>query len=391
MAWQARAHTDPREIDAATWNALLAASPQPTPFMRHEWLSALHEQGCATADTGWAPLFLAVDQGNGIEGVCALYLKSHSYGEYVFDWAWADAHERAGLRYYPKLLCASPFTPVPGARLLALNDQARQALLSAIVQWGMETNCSSAHLLFPNEPDEAALRAAGWLMRQGVQFHWTNRHADQAGALPYASFEDFTASLHRDKRKKIQQERRRVRDAGVTVRVLEGPQIGAADWDFFYRCYEGTYRAHGNPPYLSREFFLQVGQTMGDHWLMFIAEQGGEPVAASLIGLDRAQGVAYGRYWGAVRHIPCLHFELCYYAPLAWCIEQGLQRFEGGAQGEHKMARGLMPVTTWSAHWLRDARFADAVERYLARESAGIDAYVDELNDRAPFKRGDLD
>lgn len=391
MAWQARAHTDPREIDAATWNALLAASPQPTPFMRHEWLSALHEQGCATADTGWAPLFLSVDQGNGIEGVCALYLKSHSYGEYVFDWAWADAHERAGLRYYPKLLCASPFTPVPGARLLALNDGARQALLSAIVQWGMETSCSSAHLLFPNEPDEAALRAAGWLMRQGVQFHWTNRHADQAGALPYASFEDFTASLHRDKRKKIQQERRRVRDAGVTVRVLEGPQIGAADWDFYYRCYEGTYRAHGNPPYLSREFFRQVGQTMGEHWLMFIAEQGGEPVAASLIGLDRPKGVAYGRYWGAVRHIPCLHFELCYYAPLAWCIEQGLQRFEGGAQGEHKMARGLMPVTTWSAHWLRDARFADAVERYLARESAGIDAYVDELNDRAPFKQSDLD
>ena len=391
MAWQAHAHTDPREIDAATWNALLAASPQPTPFMRHEWLSALHEQGCATADTGWAPLFLAVDKGQGIEGVCALYLKSHSYGEYVFDWAWADAHERAGLRYYPKLLCASPFTPVPGARLLALNDEARQALLSAMVQWGMEAGCSSAHLLFPNEPDEAALRAAGWLMRQGVQFHWTNRHADQAGALPYASFEDFTASLHRDKRKKIQQERRRVRDAGVTVRVLEGPQIGAADWDFFYRCYEGTYRAHGNPPYLSREFFLQVGQTMGDHWLMFIAEQGGEPMAASLIGLDRPQGVAYGRYWGAVRHIPCLHFELCYYAPLAWCIEQGLQRFEGGAQGEHKMARGLMPVTTWSAHWLRDARFADAVERYLTRESAGIDAYVDELNDRAPFKRSDLD
>lgn len=388
MNWQASAHTDPREIDTATWNALLAASHQPTPFMRHEWLMALHEQGCATADTGWAPLFLSVDRGQGIEGVCALYIKSHSYGEYVFDWAWADAHERAGLRYYPKLLCASPFTPVPGARLLARSDEARQALLSAIVQWGQETGCSSAHLLFPDQADETALRAAGWLMRQGVQFHWTNRHADQAGAPPYASFEDFTASLHRDKRKKIQQERRRVREAGVAVQVREGARITPADWDFFYRCYERTYLAHGNPPYLSRDFFKQVGQTMGEHWLMFTAEHEGEPVAASLIGLDRPQGVAYGRYWGALRHLPCLHFELCYYAPLAWCIEQGLRRFEGGAQGEHKMARGLMPVTTWSAHWLRDARFADAVERYLARERAGIDAYVDELNDRPPFKHG---
>ena len=387
MAWQAHAHTDPREIDASTWNELLAASPQPTPFMRHEWLIAMHEQGCATADTGWAPLFLAVEQGKGIEGVCALYLKSHSYGEYVFDWAWADAHERAGLRYYPKLLSASPFTPVPGARLLARSDEARQALLSAIVQWGMQANASSAHMLFPNEADQAAAHAAGWLMRQGVQFHWTNRHADEAGALPYASFEDFTATLHRDKRKKIQQERRRVRDAGVTVQVREGTQITPADWDFFYRCYERTYLAHGNPPYLSREFFRQVGQTMGEHWLMFTALHEGQPLAASLIGLDRPQGVAYGRYWGALQHIPCLHFELCYYAPLAWCIEQGLQRFEGGAQGEHKMARGLMPVATWSAHWLRDPRFADAVERYLARESSGIDAYVDELNDRAPFKR----
>jgi predicted N-acyltransferase len=391
MTWQARAHTDPREIDAATWNALLAASPQPTPFMRHEWLAALHEQGCASPERGWAPLFLAVDRGQGVEGVCALYLKSHSYGEYVFDWAWADAHERAGLRYYPKLLCASPFTPVPGARLLTLNDEARQALLAAIVQWGQETGSSSAHMLFPNEPDAATARAAGWLMRQGVQFHWTNRHAEQPGALPYANFEDFTAALQRDKRKKIQQERRRVRDAGVIVQVREGTQITPGDWDFFYSCYERTYLAHGNPPYLSRAFFQQVGQTMSAHWLMFTAMHHGEPVATSLIGLDRAQGVAYGRYWGALQHIPCLHFELCYYAPLAWCIEQGLQRFEGGAQGEHKMARGLMPVPTWSAHWLRDARFADAVERYLARESAGIDAYVDELNDRAPFKRSDLD
>ena len=384
MSWLVQTHTAPDGIDAATWNTLLRASPRPTPFMRHEWLAALHETGCATPGTGWTPLFLSARQGEGvpIDAVCALYLKAHSYGEYVFDWAWANAHEQAGLPYYPKLLCASPFTPVPGSRLLARHGEARQALLAAIVQYGQQAGCSSAHVLFPDEADVEAARQAGWLLRQGVQFHWTN--GQDTG--PYRDMADFLGSLHRDKRKKIQQERRRVADAGVTVQARQGGDIRAQDWDVFHECYRRTYVAHGGHPYLNRAFFEQVSHSLSAHWLMFIASQDGRPVAASLIGVDPAQGVAYGRYWGALAHVPCLHFELCYYAPLAWCITQGFTRFEGGAQGEHKMARGLMPTPTWSAHWLRDARFSDAVAHYLARESAGIDAYVDELHERGPFK-----
>ncbi|RZL10667.1 MAG: N-acetyltransferase [Rubrivivax sp.] len=387
-AWLAKAHASPASIDTSVWNALLDASAQPTPFMKHEWLSALHETGCAVSETGWAPLFLTVhaSEGGPVEAACALYVKSHSYGEYVFDWAWADAHQRAGLPYYPKLLCASPFTPVPGSRLLARTPAARQALLSAIEQWAVQIDASSAHVLLPDDADREAAQGAGWLMRQGVQFHWTNRQVMSPGSPPYADFADFLASLHRDKRKKIQQERRRVVEVGVSVQVRRGAQITQADWDFFYACYSNTYLARGNPPYLNRAFFEQVGRTMHEHWLLFIAEVQGQRVAASLIGIDAARGVAFGRYWGAVTHIPNLHFELCYYAPLAWCIEQGFGRFEGGAQGEHKMARGLMPVSTWSAHWLKDARFADAVARYLEREREGVDGYVDELLDRQPFK-----
>lgn len=383
-----RAHAQPSDIDAALWNGLLDGADQPTPFMRHEWLSALHECACAVPDTGWAPLFLtahAADTGEA-EAACALYLKSHSYGEYVFDWAWADAHQRAGLPYYPKLVCASPFTPVPGSRLLARTPQARRALLDGIRQWALETDCSSAHVLLPDEADGESARDAGWLMRQGVQFHWLNRHVAEPGGEPYSDFADFLASLQRDKRKKIQQERRRVQEAGVTVHTLRGPEIQPSDWDFFYTCYSNTYLARGNPPYLNRQFFEQVSRTMPENWLMFIAEVQGQRVAASLLGIDSERGVAFGRYWGAVAHVSQLHFELCYYAPLNWCIEQRFARFEGGAQGEHKLARGLRPVTTWSAHWLRDERFADAVSRYLAREGAGMDAYLDELLDRQPFK-----
>ena len=243
-------------------------------------------------------------------------------------------------------------------------------------------------MLFPDALDAEAATASGWLMRQGVQFHWQNRHAQTPGAPPYEDFQDFLAHLHRDKRKKIQQERRRVREAGVIVKTRQGDEIRAEDWAFFYRCYRQTYLEHGGPPYLSEDFFKQVARTMPANWLMFTAEVAGEPVAASLLGIDTDLGVAWGRYWGSVRQVPCLHFELCYYAPLAWCIDQRFSRFEGGAQGEHKMARGLLPVTTWSAHWLEDARFADAVSRFLAREGAGMAAYVDELRDRVPFKPG---
>ena len=376
-----RVFDDPSQIDAARWNALVDAQPSATPFMRHEYLRALNESRSASADTGWLPQFLVLAAGDELVAACPLYLKDHSYGEYVFDWAWADAYQRHGLRYYPKLLGAVPFTPVPGPRLLARDQRARVVLLQAMQQLALDAKLSSAHLLFLDDADQQAARDAGWMMRSTVQFHWTNREPTQ-----YDAFSDFLSGLNRDKRKKIQQERRRVNDAGVSFSQLQGQQIGEADWDFFYRCYALTYRAHHSTPYLTRDFFARMASTMAEHWLLFVASRGGERIAASLIAIDPARKLAFGRYWGATEHVPCLHFEACYYQPLAWCISNGYLRFEGGAQGEHKMARGLLPVQTWSAHWLAHPQFSQAVADFLEREGAGVANYIDELNERRPFK-----
>lgn len=371
----------PAQIDAAQWNTLLDSQPSATPFMRHEYLLAMHESKSAVDVTGWSPQFLVIHDGEDLLAACPLYIKAHSYGEYVFDWAWADAYQRHGLRYYPKLLSAVPFTPVPGPRLLARDASARIALLEAMKQFSQQAKLSSAHVLFLDENDQQAARTAGWMMRSTVQFHWVNRQPQA-----YADFADFLASLQREKRKKIQQERRRVVEAGVSFTTHHGPQISVDDWDFFYRCYTLTYRAHHSSPYLTRDFFARMASTMPENWLLFVAWKNGERVASSLIAVDPARGNAYGRYWGAVEHISCLHFEACYYQPLAWCIAQGYQRFEGGAQGEHKMARGLLPVQTWSAHWLAHPQFAEAVADFLAHEGEGVESYLDELNERLPFK-----
>jgi uncharacterized protein len=376
-----RVHDDPTQIDAAAWDALLESQPTATPFMRHAYFAALHRSGSATEASGWMPQFLTVSTQGTLTAACPLYLKTHSYGEYVFDWAWADAYQRHGLRYYPKLLDAVPFTPVPGPRLLARDAASRLLLLRAMQQLVVDGKLSSAHLLFLDESDRAAAEEAGWMLRSTVQFHWLNRTPD-----PYGSFTEFLADLQREKRKKIQQERRRVAEAGVEFMALEGAKITAADWDFFYRCYTLTYRAHHSTPYLTRDFFARMGDTMPQQWLMFIASRGGERLATSLIGIDSERRVAFGRYWGATEHVNCLHFEACYYQPLQWCIEHGYQRFEGGAQGEHKMARGLLPVQTHSAHWLAHPEFARAVADFLASEGAGVESYLDELNERRPFK-----
>ncbi len=376
-----RVHDHPAGIAAADWNALLADQPSATPFMRHEYLLALHESGSATGKTGWQPQFLSVQEDDTLVAACPLYMKAHSYGEYVFDWAWADAYRRHGLDYYPKLLDAVPFTPVPGPRLLARDATSRVALLQGMQKLVTQADLSSAHLLFLDEADCAAAREAGWMLRSTVQFHWTNRQPQ-----PYADFADFLASLQREKRKKIQQERRRVADAGVSFETLQGADITEADWDYFYRCYTLTYQMHRSTPYLTRDFFARMAQTMPEHWLLFIARRDGERIAASLIGIDPAHGSAFGRYWGATEAVSCLHFDACYYQPLAWCIAQGYQRFEGGAQGEHKMARGLLPVQTQSAHWLAHPQFAEAVANFLQQEGEGVAQYVDELNERLPFK-----
>ena len=396
----------PLGINALAWNGLLAAqSPNGilNPFMRHEYLAALHASGSAAPKTGWTPRFLTLWDGETLAGACALYLKAHSYGEYVFDWAWANAYQQHGLDYYPKALVAAPFTPVPGARLLARNASERKLLIEAVVAWCESEKLSSLHLLFANEPDVEACSEAGLMLRHTVQFHWT------APTTGYRDFDEFLMTLSQEKRKKIRQERRKVRDAGVTFRWSLGTDIRSADWDFFYRCYERTYLEHGNAPYLSRDFFRRMERTMPENWLLFVAEHNGLPVASSLIAisarpnlakdrigkenqLEQAGGqpdpglIAYGRYWGALARVDCLHFEACYYQPLQWCIEHGFHRFEGGAQGEHKMARALLPVKTTSAHWLAHPSFADAIERFLERKGAGIDNYLDELEQRSPFK-----
>ncbi|MGE4240358.1 GNAT family N-acetyltransferase [Ramlibacter sp.] len=365
----------PGSVTANDWNALLPA--EASPFMRHEYLAALHGSGSATPATGWTPRFLTLWRGDELHAACPLYLKGHSYGEYVFDWAWANAYAQHGLEYYPKALVAVPFTPVPGPRLLARDDAARAALVRALVALCRDEKLSSLHLLFANDADVQACSEAGLMLRHTVQFHWTNT----AG---WRRFDEFLASLAQEKRKKIRQERRKVADAGVTFRWSRGVDIAAADWDFFYRCYDRTYREHGNAPYLERDFFRRMASELPSSWLLFVAEHGGEPIASSLIALG--DSVAYGRYWGALKRVDCLHFEACYYQPLQWCIENGFTRFEGGAQGEHKMARALMPVKTTSAHWLAHPAFADAVERFLEREGQGIENYLDHLAERNPFR-----
>ncbi len=375
----------PLAVHRDDWNTLLAHAVDPSPFVRHEYLCALHQSGCATAATGWRPQFLTVWRGAELQAATPLYAKSHSRGEYVFDWAWAQAHEQHGLPYYPKALVAVPFTPVTGARLLARDAPARAVLLQALLRWTRGQGLSSLHLLFAQPADLQVCVDAGLMLRHSVQFHWSNGCGDQA----YADFSQFLDALQQDKRKKIRQERRKVATAGVTTRWAQGGEIADTDWDYFYRCYEQTYREHGNPPYLNRDFFARLARDMPGHWLLFVAERERHPIACSLIGLDPVHRVAYGRYWGALERVDCLHFELCYYQPIQWCIERGYQRFEGGAQGEHKMARALLPVRTSSAHWLAHPAFAEAVERFLHRESAGVAGYLDELSHHLPLRQTD--
>jgi len=379
-----RVFSAPDEVSAAAWNALLAFEDDPSPFMRHEYLAAMHTSGAAVAETGWQAQFLTLWQEGELMAACPMYLKRHSYGEYVFDWAWANAFEQHGLSYYPKALVAVPFTPVPGARLLARTPGWRQRLVQALVEHAKAEDLSSLHLLFAQPQDIAACQASELMLRHTVQFHWSG--LDPSGQ-PYRDFDHFLSSLQQEKRKKIRQERRKVADAGVSFRWAQGKDIDAPDWAFFYRCYERTYLEHGNAPYLSPAFFERMATDMPENWLLFIAERNGQPMACSLIGLDTERGVAYGRYWGALERVDCLHFEACYYQPLEWCIAHGFHRFEGGAQGEHKMARALMPVKTTSAHWLAHPSFAEAVERFLQREGEGIGSYLDHLNERNPMRQ----
>lgn len=374
----------PLDVDAREWNALVARQEQPTPFLRHEFLSALTSTQCATEDTGWGPRFVTlVDAQTGALAAAApLYVKTHSYGEYVFDWAWADAYQRNGLAYYPKLVCALPFTPVQGTRLIAVDDAARRRLAATLVTLAEQSDVSSLHVLFPTEQDAGALTELGMMRREGIQFHWLNDG--------YRDFDDFLSTLEQKKRKNIRAERRKVHEAGVTLRRVRGEDATDADWRFFNRCYRQTYREHFSSPYLNLDFFRAIGQTMPENLLLVIAEHEGRRIASSLLIYQRDSktgGTLYGRYWGAIEHVPCLHFETAYYQPLEFCIEEKLAVFEGGAQGEHKMARGFMPTVTHSAHWLAHPSFSDAVARFLDNEANLIHRHVDELREHDPFKK----
>ncbi|MDF3036520.1 MAG: N-acetyltransferase [Paucimonas sp.] len=376
MNYRTRIVSSLSEIGQASWDELVGPQESFNPFLSYAFLHALHESGSASIATGWQPHYLTLWREDRLDGALPLYVKSHSYGEYVFDWAWAEAYERHGRPYYPKLLSAIPFTPVAGNRLLARDDAAAKALIEALCTLRADSGLSSAHILFPTEAEAAALHNAGFKLRRGVQFHWLNEG--------YSDFDEFLEKLERKKRKNIRAERRKVQDAGIRFRQVSGTEATEDDWRFFKRCYDRTYAEHYSTPYLNLDFFLRIASAMPQHLLLIIAEREGKPIASSLVIHD--EKVLYGRYWGALEHVPCLHFETAYYQPLEFCIRHGIQRFEGGAQGEHKMARGFMPEKTWSAHWLAEPAFADAVQRFLAREADGIENYIGELNENNPFR-----
>ena len=359
-------------VDAAAWNAL--AGPQP--FVQHAFLQGLEQTGCVGGATGWTPQHILMKRAGRLVGALPLYLREDSYGEFVFDFSWADAYARYGGRYYPKLLTAIPFTPVTGRRLLAHDDADRLLLIDAAIQVAQQLQVSSWHCLFPTEEEAALLAHKGLLQRFGAQFHWRN-----AG---YATFDEFLAEMSHDKRKKIKQERRKVRDAGVSFQHRVGAEIEADDWHFFHACYQHTYRTHHSPPYMNLEFFLGLGQALRDHVMLVMAYQDGQRMAVALNFFDQER--LYGRYWGTTGFVSGLHFETCYYQSIEFAIQHKLAVFEGGAQGEHKLARGLLPVTTSSAHWIADANFARAVGDFLQREQRGVAQYVSELHESSPFR-----
>ncbi len=360
-------------VAASDWDALAEGHP----LLSHAFLHALHETGCVAAGSGWAPCYLTLWNSGALSGAVPLYLKSHSYGEYVFDWAWADAYQRNGLDYYPKLLCAVPFTPVNGPRLLAPSESDRDVLAKAALAFARDSGLSSLHFLFPRASEVAILESAGMMLRATVQFHWCNQG--------FADFDDFVSRMNHEKRKKIRQERRRVRDAGISFRWIRGAEASQEEWRFFVDCYNRTYRSHHSTPYLNLEFFLRLATAMPENLLLILGYRDSRPVAAAFNIIGPA--ALYGRYWGATEFHSGLHFETCYYQAIEFCIANGIAVFEGGAQGEHKLARGLLPVRTVSAHWLARSEFADAVAKFLQRETRGIEHYVNELAEHSPFKQ----
>lgn len=366
------------EVDAPSWDA--CAGPD-NPFLCHAFLSAVEESGSACGKTGWQPShLLAFDGGGLLVGAVPAYLKSHSYGEYVFDHAWANAYERAGGRYYPKLQVAVPFTPVPGPRLLLApnaGEEVAAALITALERVARRYGVSSVHVTFPHAADAERLEQAGWLRRVGVQYHWDNRG--------YASFDEFLEALNARKRKAIRKERRAVADSGVRLHTLTGDDLKPEHWDAFHRFYLDTADRKWGGAYLTRAFFDRLGQTMADRVVLVMCEDQGEWVAGALNLLGR--DTLYGRNWGSDGRYRHLHFEACYYRALDFAIERGLTRVEAGAQGEHKIQRGYLPVETHSAHWVADPGFRKALDDHLAREREAVAVEMEALAELSPYRQ----
>lgn len=372
-------HASIADIAAEDWNRLAGTE---YPFLRHEFLQLAEQTHCVAPEQGWSPRHLTIGRRGKLRAAMPLYEKSHSWGEFVFDWAWANAYEQAGLSYYPKLTSAAPFTPAPSRRLLLADPddtEGAMALIAAAVQLAIKSDYSSVHFLFPTPEEIPLFESAGLLIRKDCQFHWQNRG--------YESFDDFLATFTASKRKKAKRDRRRAEENGIRFRHLKGDQLDDTLWSVVYALISRTFMRRGSLPYFNEEFFRSVSQQLPENILVVLAEKDANTVAAAVF--FESKQVLYGRYWGSDGHYDALHFETCYYQGIDYCIANEIQTFEPGTQGEHKISRGFSPETTWSAHWLAHPEFADAISRYLDEEARHVDRYMDAVDSRSPYKSGE--
>ena len=361
-----------KDINQKEWNDLTKSNP----FLRLEFFQSLEASKSIGEGTGWHPFpAIVIDQGS-LVGASPIFLKEHSYGEYVFDWSWAEAYQKYGKNYYPKIASCIPFTPATGPRIFGLDLSIKKNIVVQIEELAYENKMSSSHILFCNESEKDIFGDPKWMLREGVQFKWFNKN--------YNNFVEFLSQLSHDKRKKIKQERKKIHDLGLKIKKIKGPEISESDLDFFYACYCNTYQDHHSHPYLTRIFFSLIKESMPENLLLILAYEGDLPIAASFFIYDDKN--LYGRYWGSKSFYPGLHFELSYYQGQEFCIENRIASFEGGAQGEHKLARGFEPFNTFSFHRIFDEKFELAIKDFLRREKSGIDQYTNELNERAPYK-----
>jgi predicted N-acyltransferase len=369
-------HSHIDALEERQWNALAGTH---IPFLRHEFLSALEHTGCIGAHTGWEPRYFTLHDAHGLAAAVPAFVKMHSYGEFVFDFAWAQAYARVGGHYYPKLTIAVPFTPATSPRLLiraGADPGCARRLLENVQAYAIEESLSSVHALFLDEPARRACAAQNWLLRRDCQFHWTNRG--------YASFEEYLATFTAEKRKKARRERRRVAESGIRFETRFGTDLDRRLLDRVYALHRDTFRRHGHEPYLTRAFFGEVAPALGEAFMVKVALHGSEPVAAAVFFW--CQEALFGRYWGAAADYHSLHFETCYHQGIEFCIERGIARFEPGTQGEHKVSRGFEPALTWSAHFIRDARLRQAIGAYLEREGESVDEYALEVQAHVPYR-----